>query len=105
MLRLGMQPKSMTPREQKKCIEQSLKKFKELRRNLGPDASVDQKRYLDEMILMGEKALGSVVQHSRKTHQHVSPLSLNWRRVGRRLHLIAVVSIATFSAYAFLGWV
>jgi len=43
-----MQPKNITPREQKKCIEQSLKKFKELRRNLGPDASVEQKRYLDE---------------------------------------------------------
>ena len=105
MLRLGMQPKNTTPREQKKWIEQSLKKFKELRRNLGPDASVDQKRYLDEMILMGEKALGGVVQHSRKTHQHVSPFSLSWWRVGRRLLLIAVVSIVTFGAYAFLGWV
>ena len=105
MLRLGMQPKNTTPREQKKWIEQSLKKFKELRRNLGPDASVDQKRYLDEMILMGEKALGGVVQHGRKTHQHVSPFSLSWRRIGWRLLLIAVVSIVTFGAYAFLGWV
>src|SRR3989338_244187 len=58
MLGLGVQPKNMTSQEQKKGIEQSLKKFKELRRNLGPDASVEQKRYLDEMILMGEKSAG-----------------------------------------------
>ncbi|MBT9511565.1 MAG: hypothetical protein IV104_04375 [Acidovorax sp.] len=97
--------KNKTPQEHPKSIEQSLEKFKELRRNLGPDASVDHKRYLDEMISMGEKALDVAVPHSRMVHERVSPFSLSWRRIGKRLLLVAVVFVVTFTVYAFLDWV
>lgn len=97
--------KNKTSQEHPKNIEQSLEKFKELRRNLGPNASVDQKRYLDETILMGEKVMDVAVQHNRMVHERVSPFSLSWRRVGKRLLLGAVVTIVMFAVYAFLGWV
>jgi len=95
----------MPSQEQPKSIEQSLEKFKELRRNLGPDASVDQKRYFDEMIAMGERARNLAVPNNGVASEWVSPFALSWRRVGRRLLLIAVVFIVTLSAYAVLGWV
>lgn len=99
--------KNKTSQEHPKNIEQSLEKFKELRRNLGPNASVDQKRYLDETILMGEKVMDVAVQHNRMVHERVSPspFSLSWRRVGKRLLLGAIVTIVMFAVYAFLGWV
>ena len=97
--------KKLTSQEQPKGIEESLEQFKELRRNLGADAAVDQKRYLDEMIRMGEKALEVAVPHNRMARERMSPFSLSWRRVGKRLLLIAVVFIVTFALYAVLGWV
>lgn len=95
----------MTSQEQPKSIEQSLEKFKAVRRNLGQDANIDQIRYLDEMISLGEKALDVAVPRNRIAYQRVSPFSLSWRRVGKRLLLVTVVFIVTFSVYAFLGWV
>ena len=68
--------------EQRISIERSLEKFKELRKTLGPDASVDQKRYLEEMISMGERALDSTVFRNRTTIEQTSPFSLSWQRVG-----------------------
>jgi hypothetical protein len=50
--------KNPTSQEHQGSVEQSLEKFKELRRDLGPDATVDQKRYLDEMIFLGERRWG-----------------------------------------------
>lgn len=95
----------MASQEQPKSIEQSLEKFKAIRRNLGQDANIDQIRYLDEMISMGEKALDVAVPPNRIAHQPVPPFSLSWRRVGKRLLLVTVVFIVTFAVYAFLGWV
>lgn len=91
--------------EQRTNIERSLEKFKELKKALGPDASVDQKRYLDEMISMGERALDGTVQHKWTAIKPTSPFSLSWQRVKRYLLLMTVVFILTFIAYAFWGWV
>ena len=93
--------KNPASQEQPRSVEQSLEKFKELRRNLGPDATGDQKRYLDEMISLGERALRVAAPHPRM----VSPLSLSWRRVGKLLLLIAILLIFTVALYAVLGWV
>ena len=91
--------------EQRISIERSLEKFKELRKTLGPDASVDQKRYLEEMISMGERALDSTVFRNRTTIEQTSPFSLSWQRVGKSLLVMLVVAILTLAAYAFWGWV
>ena len=91
--------------EQRISIERSLEKFKELRKTLGPYASVDQKRYLEEMISMGERALDSTVFRNRTTIEQTSPFSLSWQRVGKSLLVMTVVAILTLAAYAFLGWV
>ena len=97
--------KNPTSQEHQGSVEQSLEKFKELRRDLGPDATVDQKRYLDEMIFLGERAVGVATQHHRMAQKPVSPFSLSWWRVGKRLLLIAVLFIFTVALYVVLGWV
>jgi hypothetical protein len=96
--------KNMTSQEQRKSIEQSLEKFKAAKRNHGQDANIDQNRYLDEMLSMGEKALDVAVPRNQIAHQPVPPFSLSWSRVGKRLLLVTVVFIVTFAVYAFLGW-
>lgn len=90
-----------TSMEMKK-IEESLEKFRELRRNLGPNAKPDQQHFLDEIISSGEKALRTL-NHDSRVEEPASPFSLSFRRVKKTLLLFAVVTIIMFVIYAVTG--
>lgn len=85
-----------------KKVEESLEKFRELRRNLGPNAKPDQQQFLDEMISNGEKALRAL-NHDSRIEEPASPLSLSFRRVKNTLLLFAVVMLVMFVFYAVTG--
>jgi len=85
-----------------KKVEESLEKFRELRRNLDPNATPDQQQFLDEMISSGEKALRTL-NHDSRIEETTSPFSLSFRRVKKTLLLFAVVMIVMFVFYAVTG--
>lgn len=94
----------MASPNERESIQKSLDQFRALRQSLGPEASAEQQRYLDEMIAMGERALNAAPPRPWPTRKHPSAFSLSWRRVGAQLLLFFAILVVMLVAYAFLGW-
>ena len=85
-----------------KRIEESLAKFREIKDNISPSASAEQKRFLDEMISIGENSLGALNPKS-KTETQKSPFSVSRRRIRETLILFAAVAIIMFFLFYVIG--
>lgn len=83
-------------------IEASLEQLRRQRSALPADASTQQKRFLDEMIAIGEERLRAL-RGASWSGVSPSPWSLLLQRVGKNLLLFLGVALFMFFVYFVLG--